>query len=59
MYYKPIIKPTNDQIVNSEGETEVTDDPEEEKVKEEMVFIQYRGKLSEKLHELLLRIKVK
>ena len=56
-FYNPIIKSTLDQIMKPESETEATNEPEEEKVKEKLVFIQYRGKISEKFQESLLRIK--
>ena len=55
-FIEPIIKRTIESIVTKPGEETTTEEDEEEKKEEKMIFVQYRGKLSEKFEGALKRL---
>ena len=55
-FYEPIIKIVIDNILRQQSEEVDENNEEEKEVEEKMIFIQYRGKVTEKFEQALKRI---
>ena len=58
-FYDPIIRSTIEKLIKPEINLSENEDKDEEPVKEKLVFVQYRGNVSDKFRDSLRKMNVK